>query len=56
MSDCAQSYLHMDEHWMWRFFFLDKFGDLIATSAQAYFSRAEAEAAMRQFRRHGMNA
>ena len=50
MAD-AQAFLHMDDQWMWRFYFLDKYGNLIATSAKAYFTRADAEKAMTHFRR-----
>ena len=51
MIDEAQAFLHMDDEWMWRFFFLDRLGKLITVSTKAYFTRAEAEAAMRRFRR-----
>jgi uncharacterized protein YegP (UPF0339 family) len=46
----ADPYLHMDDQWMWRFYFLDRFGNLIVMSTQAYFTRAEAEEAMLLFR------
>ena len=48
MAEDAKSYLHMDDQWMWRFFFLDSRGSLIAISTVAYFTRAEAEEAMRR--------
>jgi hypothetical protein len=40
----------MDDQWMWRFFFLDRFENLVVMSTQAYFTRAEAEEAMFLFR------
>lgn len=49
MERCDTPYLHMDDQWMWRFYFLDRFGKLIVTSAKAYFTRKEAEDAMRSF-------
>lgn len=49
MEQYATPYLHMDDQWMWRFYFLDRFGKLIVTSAMAYFTRKEAEDAMRSF-------
>jgi hypothetical protein len=48
MAD-AQPFLHMDDQWMWRFYFLDERGDLVVMSAKAYFTRAEAEKAMMLF-------
>ena len=50
MTD-ATPYLHMDAQWMWRFYFLDRSGKSIAVSMQAYFTRDEAEVAMRDFQR-----
>lgn len=45
-----QPFLHMDADWMWRFYFLDSKGKLIAMSTLAYFTRAEAEVAMDHYR------
>jgi len=50
MAD-AKPFLHMDDQWMWRFYFLDSLGKLVAMSTKAYFTRAEAERAMLVFRR-----
>ncbi len=50
MADKVRPFLHMDDQWMWRFFFLDETGSLIAISARAYFTRTEAEVAMKHFR------
>lgn len=44
-------FLHMDDQWMWRFYFLDSFGKLIAMSTVAFFTREEAEHAMRVYLR-----
>jgi hypothetical protein len=49
MYSDAQAFLHMDEEWMWRFYFLDREGNVLAISHHAYFTRAEAEAAMHAF-------
>ena len=46
----AQAFLHMDEEWLWRFYLLDQKGNVIVISHHAYFTRAEAEAAMHDFR------
>lgn len=46
MAEHIQMFLHMDDQWMWRFFFLDNEGDVIAISTVAYFTRIEAERAM----------
>lgn len=46
MADDIQMFLHMDDQWMWRFFFLDDEGVVIAISTVAYFTRTEAERAM----------
>jgi hypothetical protein len=45
-----QPFLHMDDQWMWRFYFLDAVGKLAAMSTLAYFTRAEAEEAMIRYR------
>jgi len=49
-DDDVTPYLHMDDQWMWRFFFLDKLGKVAVMSAKAYFTRQEAEGAMRLFK------
>lgn len=49
MSANAQAFLHMDEEWLWRFYLLDRDGNVIVISHHAYFTRAEAEAAMFDF-------
>jgi hypothetical protein len=50
MGNDLQSFLHMDEHWMWRYYFLSGAGELVGMSTASYFTRAEAERAMRRFR------
>ena len=49
MADYARPFLHMDDQWMWRFFFLDRFGQMMAMSTKAFFTRREAEVAMHDF-------
>lgn len=49
MDAGARAFLHMDEEWLWRFYFLDQRGNVIVISHHAYFTRAEAEAAMLDF-------
>jgi hypothetical protein len=49
MEADAQAFLHMDEEWLWRFYFLDAEGNVLVISHHAYFTRAEAEAAMLNF-------
>ncbi|HEY0112868.1 MAG TPA: hypothetical protein VGB59_06910 [Allosphingosinicella sp.] len=46
MSEKIQQHIHLDDDWMWRFSFLDAGGAVIATSQIAYFTQAEAKAAM----------
>jgi len=46
----AQAFLHMDKEWLWRFYLLDQKGNVIVISHHAYFTRAEAETAMLNFR------
>lgn len=45
----AQTFLHMDEEWLWRFYLLDRKGRVIVISHQAYFTRTEALEALREF-------
>jgi hypothetical protein len=45
----ARAFLHMDEEWLWRFYLLDRQGNILVISHHAYFTRAEAEAAMLDF-------
>ena len=47
MAKGLNSFLHMDGEWMWRFYLLDAVGKVIAISTLAYFTRYEAECALR---------
>ena len=44
-------WLHMNDEYMWRWFCSDYQGSLIAISAQSFFHRADAEAALEIARR-----
>lgn len=45
MAD-ATFWLHMNDEYMWRWFCSDSQGSLVAISAQSFFHRADAEAAL----------
>ncbi len=51
MPNGVQSFLHMDDQWMWRFYLLDRSGKVIAISSRAYFTWTEAEDALLAFSR-----
>lgn len=50
MPDDFQSFLHMDDQWMWRFYVLSGAGEVLAISNRAYFTREEAENALSVFK------
>lgn len=44
-------YLHLDDHWNWRWVCEDESGAIVAVSEHSYFDRSEAERGADHFRR-----